>query len=358
MKEKDALNRRSRFHRTPSDRPILLTPRDLEIFKVLDRYRHLRSSHFHALLDSKSRPRFIERLGRLFHGCYTCNHSSDREHTSTCSAVWYLERPEEQTQCINARYTPAVYELSEMGEQFLREHGGANSASVLLHRGRGKGRLFQHELMIGDILSSLEIGIKARPELSFISWQQILERAPADTRNAEAPFKIPVSIMYEFKNGRKSIVERYHQPLEPDSLFGIARPNVAPRFYALEADRANEPVRRTTLKNTNWLRKLLQYLEIMRSQSFTYDGHATRMSGYQHHFHIPNMTLLVVTTSEVQMRDIMELLLELTQGKGHQHILFRTMPSLASLEVAPPPTPFILDTAWQRAGHPPIFIDH
>jgi len=57
------------------------------------------------------------------------------------------------------------------------------------------------------------------------------------------------------------------------------------------------------------------------------------------------------------MQKIVALLGDLTNGGGHAYMLFRTMPSLASLETAPPPIPFILDTAWKRAGQSDCFID-
>ena len=310
-------------------------PSDLNYLQLLYRYRYLRSTHMLPLLGLKSKGRSIDRLGTLYHD------------------FGYIDRPEQQYLVVNAGYKPAVYELTEAGEQVLREHGLANEESPLLHRGRGLGVLFQHELMISDILSSLEIGLTGRPELSFISWQEILKRAPKATQDAKEPFDIPTSVSYAFHGGTQTS----NKALSPDALFGISHPDRAPRFYALEADRDSEPVYRSNLEQTSWLRKLLQYLEVMHSQSLSYQGRAARMPRYQEHFHIANLTLLVVTTNEAHMRAIMELLMELTHGKGHQHILFRTMPSLASLETAPPPTPFILDTEWQRAGHPPIFID-
>jgi hypothetical protein len=82
-----------------------------------------------------------------------------------------------------------------------------------------------------------------------------------------------------------------------------------------------------------------------------------RAHTYNTHLGVPNLTVLTVTTHEQHMQKIVALLGDLTNGAGHAYMLFRTMPSLASLETAPPPTPFILDTAWKRATHPDCFID-
>jgi hypothetical protein len=235
---------------------------------------------------------------------------------------------------------PAVYELTEAGEHALHDHGRASEESPLLHRGRGNGFLFQHELMISDILSSVEIGVRERPELRFIPWPTILRMAPEETKRADRPFDILCSISYRFERGN----ETCNRALEPDAIFGIKFPGdgeKAYRFFALEADRNSEPMRRPDFKETSWLRKLLQYIAVLDKDRPLY---RSRLG-------LPNLKLLVVTTDEGQMRRIMALLSELTDGKGHPHILFMTMPSLASLEKAPAPTPFILDAAWQRVGY-------
>jgi hypothetical protein len=314
------------MRRQPTEHRVMLTPRDLEILSLLGRYRYLRSSHFYPLIGGKSRRRFIERLGLLYH------------------EGGYVNRPARQWQAVNARYMPAVYELGEAGEAALIERGLAAETSPLLHRGRGQGMLFHHELMVSDILSSIEIGIRARPDLRFIAWPEILDKAPRSTQDASDPFEIPVTVTHRFTNR----TETWAKPVKPDAVFGIEYRRDGKkthRFFALEADRKNEPVYRGTLEQTSYLRKLLQYREVLRT------------GAYRTHLGVPNFYVLTVTTAEPHLRSILELLAELTDGKGQGFMLFRTMPSLASLEMAPPPTPFILDTPWRRAGHPDLLID-
>lgn len=64
-----------------------------------------------------------------------------------------------------------------------------------------------------------------------------------------------------------------------------------------------------------------------------------------------------MTTTQQHMRNIVQFVGEVTEGRGSTYLLFKTMPSLASLEKAPPPTPYILTAPWQRAGHPYFRID-
>jgi hypothetical protein len=199
MTAHDTLQRRSRMRRQPSDKRVALTQRDLDILSLLNRYPYLRSSHFYPLIGGKSRRRFIERLGVLYH------------------EGGYVNRPARQWQAVNARYMPAVYELGEAGEMALIERGLAAEHSPMLHRGRGHGVLFHHELMVSDILSSIEIGVRARADLRFISWQEILDKAPSATRDATDPFEIPVTVTYNFSQR----TETYQKPVRPDAVFGI-----------------------------------------------------------------------------------------------------------------------------------------
>lgn len=310
---------------------IELSGRDLEILKLLNRYRFLRSTHIHALVGGKSQKRFIERLGDLYH------------------EGGYVDRPKQQWQAINARYMPAVYELGDAGREVLVRYDLAGQHVAPSAAGhRHLGRHFQHELMICDILSSIEIGVRANPMLRFICWPEILAspKMPEATRNSVLPMAMPVSITHSGPGARR--LYRSDRPLLPDAVFGLeytAGGKKQFRFFALEADRNTAPVSRASLRQGSWLRKILQYREI-----------ATR-SLYKTVWGLPNLLVLTVTTGDRHKRNIMRLVDELTGGKGSTTLLFKTMPSLASLERAPLAEPDILTECWQRTGHPEFFID-
>src|SRR5229473_8627 len=134
----DALERRLRYHRKRTGKRITPSPRDLAIFTLLYRYRYLRSTFIHAFVGGNEK-RLIERLGDLFH-------------------EGYLNRPRQQWQAFNARYTPAVYELDELGEAVIRASGDEPHRADLVSRGRmGAQRQFAHALMICDTLASIEL---------------------------------------------------------------------------------------------------------------------------------------------------------------------------------------------------------
>jgi len=318
--------------RKPTSKRIELNQRDVEIFRLLNRYRYLRSTHLFALVGGKSQKRFIERLGHLYH------------------EGGYLDRPPQQWQAVNARYMPAVYELGEAGERVLAQHGLAQgSAPSLTRKGRlGAVRQYHHELMICDVISSIEIGARADPNLRYIPWDEIFlnPRMPEGTRNSANPLAVPVPVSYTCPQTK--ITTRSDKPLIPDALFGIEYVMDGQkryRFFALEADRNTEPAFRGSLHQTSYLRKILQYREIVAR------------SLHKSQWGLPNLLVLNVTINDRHMQNLMRPVDELTAGKGSSFLLFKTMPSLSSLEKAPLPTADMLTGAWQRAGLGPFLID-
>lgn len=291
---------------------MALSARDLEIFKLLNRYRYLRSTFIHAFVGGY-KIALIKRLGTLYHD-------------------GFLDRPASQWQAINARYMPAVYELGRKGDQALRAAGVPVNLMP--------SQQFSHSLMVCDILASIEIGVRSNPELRLISWEEIVAKMPAAAANQKNPRELPCRISFTFP--RSKTTHHSSKPLIPNAVFGIEyRPTESFRFFALEADRNHEPVMRNNLSQTSYLRKILQYREIAKGV-------------YKTQWGLPNLLVLNVTTSEPHMQNIMSLVGKLTEGKGASYLLFKTMPSLASLEKAPAPDAGMLTAPWLRAGFEPF----
>ena len=266
--------------RQKTGKRIQLTKRDLEILRLLSRYRYLRSTHLHVLAGGKSHKRFVERLGDLYHECA------------------FVDRPRQQWQAINARYMPTVYNLDKAGRAVLQQYGaGPDGEPVLVQKHRHEiARQFHHELMICDILASIEIGTRADPALRFISWPEILAnpKMPDATRNAAIPTAAEVSVTYAPPRTQKSYP--FNRPLIPDALFGLeyaAGGKNQYRFFALEADRNTEPIVRNNPRQSSYFRKILQYREIAR-QSL----HKTLWG-------LPNLFVLTVTTNDRHRQNIM-----------------------------------------------------
>ena len=323
------LTRRSRMRPIRSGKRIELTARDVELFKLLYRYQYLRSDFLYAFVGGASQTRFIERLGDLYHDGR------------------FINRPEQQWQFANCRCMPVVYELDSRGEQILRDHGFLVHDSPLLKKGRmGAYRQFAHQLMICDCLASIELAVREQPSLRFISWQEILAKAPDQICSKDNPFAIPVAVAH-MQSG-SGVAHRTEVKAIPDGLFGLEYAGVDRklyRFFALEADRNTIPVRRSNLEQTSYLRKVLAYRQIVAQNI------------HQTHLGLPNLLVLTVTTSEPHMRNIMATVEDLaTEGKSTL-FLFKTMSSLGDFRKVPAPTPHIFAEPWLRVGCDPLEIN-
>ncbi len=299
--------RRSRMRRTRTGKRIELTDRDIEIFKLLGRYRYLRSTYIHAFVGGASETRFKERLGDLFH-------------------EGYLDRPTQQWEFADARHMPVVHESGRAAEQTLRACAMAlEEAKTFL--AASAHRQFLHSLMICEALASLDLGIRANPRLRFIGWQEILGRAPDATRSSPAPFRIPVP-----SGGY----------LVPDGLFGIeygSGDSKAYRFFALEADRGTMPVARSNPNQTSYLGKMAAYREVVGRQV------------HKSYWGLPNLLVLTLTTGETRLA---EMLRQLGGHAGNSAaFLFKSIRS----DTLRTPVPQLLTEPWQRAKVPPLRIN-
>jgi hypothetical protein len=292
------------MRRTRTGKRIELTNRDIAIFKLLGRYRYLRSTYIHAFVGGASETRFKERLGDLFH-------------------EGYLDRPAQQWEFADARHKPVVHECGRAADQALRAGGLAlEGTNTLL--ADGPHRQFLHSLMICEVLASLDLAIRASAGLRLIGWPEMLGRAPEATRSSPAPFRVPVP-----SGGY----------LVPDGLFGIeygSGNTKTYRFFALEADRGTMPVSRTGNGQTSYLGKLDLYRDLVRQQTF------------KAHLGIPNLLVLTVTTSFDRLRNIM-------RGVAGQDAAF--LFKFVGASDLTSPKRELLTAPWERVGHQPLAID-
>ena len=293
--------RRSRMQRTRNGKRIVLTERDLKIFRALAAYRYLRSTYLHAFAGGASETRFKERLGDLFH-------------------EGFIERPAKQWEYANARCVPAVYEIGEGARRVLAEEecAGNNARTVLSATAH---KQFAHSLMICECLASIELAIQTTPGLRFISWPEILVRVPETTRTSPMPFRLPLA----------------PAPVVPDGIFGIEYTLDAKhvyRFFAVEADRGTMPVARGDKRRTSLMGKLTAYQEVLAR------------GVHRSHLGIPNLLILILTTSSARMD------CALTGAGSAPWALFKAAEPRSLLR----PVPGLLSGPWDRAGFPPLRI--
>lgn len=289
--------------RTRTGRRIELSTRDIDLFKLLTRYRNLRSTYLYAFVGGASETRFKERLGDLFH-------------------EGYLDRPSQQWEFADARCRPAVYEIGKGGLRALCACG--IDPGDRWPTGEAN-RQFLHSLMSCEALASIELGARAIGAVRFISWPEILAKAPEATQASGAPLRLPVP-----SGGF----------LVPDGVFGIEYQDgdaKAYRFFALEADRGTMPVLRTRLGQTSYLAKLAAYREIIAQQV-----HKT-------HWGVPNLLVLTVTTSAARLGDM---LAKFAGGDVNAAFLFKATTERELIK----PVPDLLTEPWQRVQNEPLCI--
>lgn len=290
------------MHRTSLGKRLELTRRDMELFEVLGRYRYLRSTYLHAFVGGASRTRFKERLGDLFH-------------------EGYLDRPPLQWTFADARFAPVVYESGKRGTEARWAKGASDGREWQV--AATAGRQFLHALMICEALASFELGARAVNGLRFISWPEILARAPEPTRTTSKPLRLPLA------SGRSVV---------PDAVFGLEYGAFDPktyRFFALEADRGTMPIERSSPDQTSYLGKLAGYGEVLAREA------------HRAHWRIPNLLVLTLTTGEARKSAIVAKL-----GEGSAAFLFKAVRA----ETLASPLAALLSEPWERAGHLPLRI--
>jgi len=300
------------MRRTRSGKRIEITPRDVAIFRLLKRYRYLRSTFIHAFAGGASENRFKERMSALFH-------------------EGYLDRPEQQWQVAECRHTPAVYELGRGARRVLDSLGGEDVAPATA-LGTSAYRQFQHALLICDIVASIELELQADPSKRLVTWREIVAKAPQlQGRERGLCWKTNV---YDSKSGRTAELT-----VVPDAMFGIAYKRDGRdlyRFLALEADRATMPVTRCTFEQSSFLRKLLAYSAVIDRRMHTAS------------FGLPNLIVLTVTTSQHHLAQMLEVLAQ--RGGETGPFLFKSTVEFPEYIENRRPMTEILAMPWRRVG--------
>jgi hypothetical protein len=318
----DPRKRNSRWSRDPvigSDgaaRPAILTERDIEIFKLLARYRYLPSDYIHAFVGGSEKA-LTHRLNLL-----------------SRKPNLYLARPQQQRQSANANYRHLTYELDDRGARTLRERGLPNPP-------KSHQRNFGHELMVWLITASIELGTRESGHVRLISWTEILasEKTPRTTRESAAPASIAIS--YSLRGeARSDTITADARPFGLERTLGGKRSYLF--FPGIEADYGTEPIDAQSTDRSSLAKKFAAYLAI------------AEQGIHRSHFGFPNFFVPVVTTTAARMRSMMELVDRLTHGEGSKILLFKTLPSFTSAEKPPPPGGHMLMSPWERIGHPPL----
>lgn len=272
--------------------------RSFETLRLLDRYRYGRSNFVAA-----------------YHGASQQNR---KRELGFMRRDGLLATPEQQKASSNFRYSPRVYELAPKGKAALLSQG----IEPVAWKGE---RQFWHQLMVTDIVLSFELACK-HTGLHFQHRKDLV---------GDQSLVFDTTISHTYKNGR---TETYEGRLQPDDLFAING-----MYFVLEADRHNEPISRLTFQTSSYLRKILQYRDLMKREL------------YKSLF--PNLLIINISTSEQHARNVMKFMQD-ELSLNSRSMLFKGLPVLGSHETYPEPMLDILDIPFERAGHPPFVVSN
>jgi hypothetical protein len=317
--------KRNRFTLEPKGQSFRITRNDLDILDLLQTYKYLPSTYIIALLDDACAQYTKNRLTILRH---------EAKVIDTPASSWHAA---------NARYRPAVYQLTEKGRDALVAHGRYRPMQATSEE-------FSHEFGVCIIEASFAIGAKQYPALRLHGHEAILNSkfCPASTRAATSPFKLPVTFTYHYMVGGQARHKQLDTFVKHDGKpFGFTNPEQPKAqifFPGIEFDRHTES-RASSDYSATTIQKKIQEIRAIAAQ----DGYAT-------HYGIPNTFVPFVTISQARMRSIMDDVEKATKGKGSQMFLFKSIPDFASFESFPPADGSMLTTPWKRVGFPDFDI--
>ena len=317
--------RASRWDANAEGRAIVVTPRDLDFLFALFIHGPLSTAMLRALVaPAVSQWAVTERLKKL-----------KRKPNS------FIEQPWQQRASADANSKHLVVAITDAGVETLIEHERITHQHAAWRAGINENRnVYEHEAMAAHIMASLDLGCRQDPNLQFVSWLDILKHGTCPETTRRAPN--PLLISYTPDNVEHALI--------PDGLCGIEHRERGVSFYAMEADRKNEPIETSKLARSSYARHLLGYRYVLRNEL------------YKRYYGIPNMQVLTITVSEMHVRNIMAHLRR-TTSEGARHLsgahpfLFKAVPALGRRINKPPVSGHILTDPYQRVGEGDVRID-
>jgi hypothetical protein len=251
-----------------------LEERDRHIIRLIHRHRFLRSDQIVTLMDGSSQ-QILRRLKLLYH------HG-------------YLERPRAQIQYYERGGSKSIaYGLGNKGGALLnQEHGLIVHSDAWGEKNHViSGVYLEHAMLVADMMVAVELACRKHGGVTLIYEDELA--LPIDRQ----PFGWRVTIPNGFKLG-----------VIPDRVFALefldaSGQNQLVHFF-LEADRGTMPVKRHTLSQTSFYRKLLTY-EATWAQKI-----------HQRHLGIQRFRVLTVTSIPGRVKSLVETCSQLKHGHG------------------------------------------
>jgi hypothetical protein len=321
----ETVTKRSRFILEPKGQPFRITGNDLDILDLLQTYKYLPSTYLIALLGGPSVQYVKNRLTILRHEAKV------------------IDCPASSWHAANARYRPAVYQLTEKGRGLLKTYGRFRPMPSTSEE-------FKHEFGVCITAASFAIGVKQYPMLRLHDHEAILNSkfCPAATRHSQTPFKIPITFTYHYTAGgqarHKDLETQVKHDGKPFGLTNSHKPQAQIFFPGIEFDRHTEALDPSDYSAAS----IQRHIQSARALA--------ACDGYARHYGIPNAFIPFIAISPARMRSIMGELHTATNGKGSKMFLFKHITDFASFESFPPADGAMLTTPWKRVGYPDFDI--
>lgn len=285
--------RRKYFVRT-APQTVRLTPRDIEIFRLLYKHRLVNSDQFCFVL-SGSDANIKRRLSALYH-------------------AGFIDRPPAQLErYIRSGSKPLVYALGNKGADALAQHDGIKRGRIdWTAKNREVARLFvTHTLMTTEL--NLRIKFSAEKHgLRFLDADHIVSQAPEATRTSANPWRWRVEL------------SDLPEPLGviPDTAFALVDEKTDKlAWFVVEIDAGTMPIDRKNLRISSIRRKLIAYEAIRQVE---------KVNPEQARFPFAPFRVLFITTSKERAQNMVSCVKSLKDNKGTNFFIFSDFESATS----------------------------
>lgn len=324
-KTHDTLDRRWRFaspqpdEANPRVRPVYPRARGLHAFETIHRHGGLLTTDAIHRFQSDRYPS-IDGTRRMLKRFY---HEKHTAHGGT-----YIYRPWQQTETVDPEKNMLVHGITPQAAEALKEAGLWRD-----HAPRPVPNQWKHSFFLSSLTSSIHLACLEKPdEYSYVFHDEIIDRIGV--------FEFPIT--YKYAKGTKEAT----RTLIPDRAFGIHyKKSGGARIFLVEADRGNERFRSDKLTDKSHEHNLLMYREFIGR------------GGYKKYFgQNTSIMLLTVFTDPNDMISVMNLSMEIFEGKSPNYMLYKAWPDFGRYFIPPKPRLDLLTEPWQLPGQPPFSI--
>jgi hypothetical protein len=325
MRTHDILNRRLRYVTHSTGKHVTRRPTDLYILEVLHRLGPQTTDALYQLLY----PLYRNKRSLLYRVADLRNQENSDYGGPL---IFYPDQQRRGATMPDNNYM--VYDVLPRGLKLLK-----NALLYREHHPSTNGQEWKHDFMVGTIIASIAIPIKADPvRYTFIYPDQVLE--DLDGRRS---FPVP-EYAYVTQTGNQAT--RHDAVLRPDGLFAIKYADGTKRIFLLEADCRTEPYRSDNLGRKSHKHTILSYYALLTNRDIR-----------RQHFGDARVGVLNVFTHPRAMQSAMELHEELVGHRG-TFMLYKVWDAFGDYFRPPPPRPDLFTSPWERAGpHAPFYIN-